>query len=137
MRVYLTRFKVDLTKMKQVIVDDKTFYVFMPISKFSDLLINFRGETFVYYHFKGLNVKDFGEHNLGSMMCQCLCGHKLYRFHASCLTCGYRKAFLGKIPKIVPIKMLYQVFIPSNVRLEKLKDIVRKKLLTLVEMTCS
>lgn len=133
----MTRFRVDLAKMQSTIIDGAVYYKFMPISKYADLVINEKGETFTHYHFNGVTVEQFGSHKLGGLVCQPLCGHRLDRFHASCLTCGYRKSWYGKMPRLLPIKMMYQVFIPRNVPLQKLKDVIRKKLLTLVEMTCT
>ena len=126
------RFHIDKSKAPKFIVDGKTYYFFMPISKLACLVVNDNGKKFVYYHFHGLNMTA-REHPTASMPCQALCGHNLKRFHWSCLNCGYRKSFYGKMPRLLEIKMIYQIYIPHGVRHERIKDAIRKFHLTLAE----
>ena len=129
----MTRFKVDLSRMPKVIIGGEPFWIFMPVSRFASIVVDERVQTWMWYHFDGLKNEEFRQHQLGSMICQPLCGHKLRRFHLSCMRCGYRRVWLKQLPPLLKIKMIYQVFIPTGIPHENLKDTLRKGLLTLVE----
>lgn len=44
-----------------------------------------------------------GLHKAEGTLCSGVCGHKLRRFHFSCLRCRLRRVFFGKIKNPVPI----------------------------------
>jgi len=125
----MTRFI--LNPANKIVIDGKDYYPFIPISKFAMIVANNKGESYIYYHFEG--VKSI-PNKLGSMVCQPLCGHGLKRFHLSCLRCGYRLAWLGKIPRLRKLKMIYSIYIPADLSLARMKDVLRKACLTPAEL---
>lgn len=125
----MTRFI--LNPANKITIDNKDYFPFMPISKFAMIVADTKGNSYIYYHFEELKPRP---NRLGSMVCQPLCGHRLKRFHVSCFRCGYRLAWLGKIPRLRRLKMIYTVYIPADLKLAKLKDIFRKFHFTMSEL---
>jgi len=70
---------------------------------------------------------------LGGFACQVLCGKKLRRPHLSCLTCRTRRAYLGKMPNRIEVR-LYVLSIWKHRRWARVKDALLKRLLTLCEV---
>ncbi len=128
------RIHVDKTKAPHYIINGVTYYFVMPISKFACVVLNDKNEAFTYYHFKGLKETNKQARIVG-MPCQQLCGRngRLRRIHISCFRCGYRRAYMGKMPRLLKIKMIYQIYIPTGITCESIKDRLRKLCLTLAE----
>jgi hypothetical protein len=121
--------KIAVSTKQPIIIDGKPYYPFIPLSRLA-MIVTDGKSSYIYYHFEGFTPES---HALGSMVCQSLCGHRLKRFHWSCLRCGYRLAWLGKIPKLRRLKMIYMVYIPAELSFAVLKDKLRRLCLTLAE----
>ena len=126
--------KFTLSSQKFIVIDDKKYYPFIPLSSLAMIVADDKGVAYIYYHFKGFVPQPYV---LGSMVCQPLCRHKLKRFHWSCLRCGYRLVWLGKLPRLRKLKMIYMVYIPAHLTFAVLKDRLRKICLTLAESLSS
>jgi hypothetical protein len=128
--------RVDAAKCPKFLIGGKLFLGVMPVTKFSTVVTDPTDPNHVAYlfvHFGAVEGVPVGTRALGSMPCQELCGHRLKRWHASCFTCIYRKVWTGKIPSLIPLKMLYTVFISRWQ--SGWKAAVHKRLSTLLEMT--
>jgi len=67
-----------------------------------------------------------------SMPCQALCGHKLKRFHLTCIFCRARRVWQNKMPQMIPVA-LYVLAIQTSRKGAKWKGKLLKVLLTLSE----
>ena len=67
-----------------------------------------------------------------SPYCTQLCNYNLHRPHFTCLTCRFRRVYEGKMPNRIPVK-IHMVFVRLDRKHSKLKNMIIKKLFTLIE----
>jgi len=128
----LTRFKVNPNDCPTIMIDGKPYRVFLPITKFSCVVFDEKGQMWQYVEVpQGFEDKP---HALGSMLCQPLCEHELKRFHFSCFKCVERRVWQGKMPKLFRLENPYTVFAWLDRPQRRVKDAIRQRLCSIIEM---
>lgn len=124
-------FNVPLALSQQVVIEGKTFFVFMRINPCSAILIDCKGRYWQYI--APLTKPIVGKNKFGAFPCQKVCKKNISRPHLFSVGCMYRRVWTGKLPNLFRVKPPYVLFMRYGRKQERIKNMIRQKLLSIVE----
>ena len=96
------------------------------------VLVNDESGMHMYFYPVTHDIKK----KLAALACQPICTKDVCRPHITCLVCKYRKVYYGKMPHVIPIRVL-MICIHTNRRFARIKDAIIKRLAELMELVAT